>query len=81
MNRGRFIRLLSILGFPHLVFFYIDPGTFGLIAQIGYMLLFGALSALLFFFRPIKALFYRIMGREPESKTDTPKSDDDSEES
>ena len=33
---------------------YIDPGAFGLIAQIGYVLLFAVVSGFMFFFKPIK---------------------------
>ena len=81
MDFRRWTRLASILVIFRLVRAYIDPGSFGVIAQVGYVALFGALSALLFFFRPIKALFYRLTGREPEPcGTDSLDSDEDSDE-
>ena len=43
---------------------YIDPGIFGMITQIGYVLLFAVVSAFMFFFQPIKNVFDRIFRRQ-----------------
>jgi hypothetical protein len=43
---------------------YIDPGLFGIISQIGYVVLFGLVSGLLFFFRPLKNVFSRVFTRQ-----------------
>ncbi len=43
---------------------YIDPGIFGMITQIGYVLLFGLVSGLVFFFQPVKNLYNRLFKRE-----------------
>ncbi len=57
---------------------YIDPGTLGVVYQVGYLIFYGIVGIFLFFFRPIKALFLKIIGREPhseekkEEKSDTP---------
>ena len=42
---------------------YLDPGIFGMISQVGYVLLFAAVSALTFFFQPLKNLFNRVFRR------------------
>jgi hypothetical protein len=39
---------------------YIDPGIFGMISQIGYVLFFSLVSALLILWRPIKRAFVRL---------------------
>jgi hypothetical protein len=55
---------------------YLDPGIFGMISQIGYVLLFALVSGFMFFFQPIKNVlnvFNRMLGRstaKPE-QTDT----------
>ena len=43
---------------------YIDPGAFGLISQIGYLLLFAVVSGFMFFFKPIKNLFTKRFKRQ-----------------
>ena len=43
---------------------YVDPGIFGLISQIGYLLLFTVVSGIMFFFQPLKNLFSRLFKRE-----------------
>ncbi len=43
---------------------YIDPGAFGLIAQIGYVLLFAVVSGFMFFFKPIKNLLKKRFKRQ-----------------
>jgi hypothetical protein len=42
---------------------YLDPGIFGMISQIGYVLLFAVVSAFMFLFQPLKNLFGRVFGR------------------
>ena len=36
---------------------YIDPGTFGVISQVGYVILFGVVSGVMLFFRRIRQWF------------------------
>lgn len=54
---------------------YLDPGIFGMISQIGYVLLFAVVSGFMFFFQPLKNMFARMTGRSvttPEqSETET----------
>ena len=45
---------------------YLDPGIFGMISQIGYLLLFAVVSGFMFFFQPLKNLFNRVFKREDE---------------
>jgi len=42
---------------------YLDPGIFGMISQIGYVLLFAVVSGFMFLFQPLKNLFGRVFGR------------------
>lgn len=42
---------------------YLDPGIFGMISQIGYVLLFAVVSGFMFFFQPLKHMFARMLGR------------------
>ncbi len=42
---------------------YLDPGIFGMISQIGYVLLFAVVSAFMFLFQPLKNLYGRMFGR------------------
>ena len=42
---------------------YIDPGIFGMISQIGYLLFFAVVSGFMFFFQPLKNLYGRIFSR------------------
>lgn len=46
---------------------YIDPMVFGLISQIGYLVLFAFVSGFMFFFKPIKRWVNRLLGR-PRSR-------------
>jgi len=48
---------------------YIDPGSFGLVSQIGYILLFVLVSGFMLFFKPIKQLFNRLTGRKQSGAT------------
>ena len=48
---------------------YLDPGIFGMISQIGYVLLFAVVSGFMFFFQPIKNLYTRIFGRGNTSQS------------
>jgi hypothetical protein len=48
---------------------YINPAAFGLISQIGYLLLFAIVSSFLFFFKPLKRMFGRLFKRQPPSVT------------
>ncbi len=53
---------------------YIDPGIFGMISQIGYLLVFAVVSGFMFFFQPLKNLYGKIFKREqavaPEQTTE-----------
>lgn len=42
---------------------YIDPGTLGVIYQVGYLIFYGIVGVLIFFFRPIKKLFLKIKAK------------------
>jgi len=42
---------------------YIDPGAFGLISQIGYVILFALVTGFMFFFNPIKRGMSRLLHR------------------
>ncbi len=50
---------------------YIDPGAFGLIAQIGYLALFAVVSGLAFFFKPIKRWVKRVFHRNIDQDSNT----------
>jgi len=39
---------------------YVDPGAFGILSQIGYVVLFSVGSVLMFFFEPIKKGLYKL---------------------
>jgi uncharacterized iron-regulated membrane protein len=39
---------------------YVDPGAFGLISQIGYILLFAIVSGFMFFFNRLKSMVKRL---------------------
>jgi len=54
---------------------YIDPGAFGLVTQIGYIVLFALVSAFMFFFGPIKRAVRRVFHRA-ESEADVSKYDE-----
>jgi len=43
---------------------YIDPGLFGIISQLGLALVLTGVSVFMFFFKPIKRTFLRLIGRE-----------------
>ncbi len=47
---------------------YLDPGLFGMLSQVGLMLLLVVVSAFTFFFRPIKKFFRRIFKKENQDK-------------
>ena len=52
---------------------YIDPGAFGIISQIGYVVLFALVTGFMFFFNPIKrgvSRFFRRAKTEPDSSND-----------
>ncbi len=52
---------------------YIDPGAFGLISQIGFILLFAIVSAFMFFFNPLKQLVGKFFRRRVAApKSDNP---------
>jgi hypothetical protein len=46
---------------------YIDPGLFGIISQIGFLILFVTGSVFLFFFKPLKRAIKRIFLRKKTS--------------
>lgn len=50
---------------------YIDPGALGIIAQIGYVLLFTVVSAFLFLSRPIRKAVNRLFHRSAPAESDT----------
>lgn len=81
MNIFKFGAALSMLGLANAALLYVDPGVFGQIAQIGYLVLFAALSAILFLFKPIKALLQRLRGGRPQRDTPDPESDNESNKS
>lgn len=41
---------------------YVDPNVFGVISQIGFVILFSVLSGFLFFFKAIKRFFIKVFG-------------------
>lgn len=46
---------------------YIDPGTFGIVSQIGYLILFIFASVFLFFMKPLRRTADKLLGRtKPE---------------
>ncbi|MGE0489973.1 MAG: hypothetical protein AB7S38_12275 [Vulcanimicrobiota bacterium] len=70
-----FIRLALILVLAPLpCLAYVDPGTAGLLFQIGYAVFYGLLGALAFFFRPIKNFFLALKSKFTRSRgqTDAP---------
>ncbi len=60
---------------------YLDPGIFGMIAQLGYVLLFGLVSALMFFFQPLKNLANKLFKRDQaaEARPDADEATDPSQ--
>ncbi len=40
---------------------YIDPGTLGILSQVGYLVFYGLVAVLAFFFRPIKTFFLALL--------------------
>jgi hypothetical protein len=42
---------------------YIDPGTFGIVSQIGYLILFVFASVFLFFMKPLRRAVDKLLGR------------------
>ncbi len=51
---------------------YVDPSVFGVLSQIGYILLFGLVTGFMFFFKPIVNQVKKLLGRkvEPTSEKD-----------
>ncbi len=67
--------LLVVLLLSTSAWAYVDPGTAGLLFQIGYAVFYGLLAALAFMFRPIKNFFSALKARfrrrtEPASHSD-----------
>jgi hypothetical protein len=60
--------------FPGYAMAYIDPGSMGVIYQFGFIIFYGIVGALLFFFRPVKNFFLKIFGKK---NTDTEKNNPD----
>jgi hypothetical protein len=54
---------------------YLDPGIFGMISQIGYVLLFALVSVFMFFFQPIKNAVSRVFKRQA-SETQLPETEE-----
>jgi TRAP-type C4-dicarboxylate transport system permease small subunit len=52
---------------------YVDPGTAGLLFQMGYIVITSIIAGLAWFFRPIKAFFLRLIGKAkpPEASQET----------
>lgn len=52
---------------------YLDPGLFGILSQLGLAAFLVVVSAVAFFFKPIKTLFRRVFKKDsvkqPESTT------------
>ena len=65
-----FVVLLTSISYA-----YIDPGTLGVIYQVGYLVFYGIIGILIFFFRPIKNLFLKIKekitGKKASVETET----------
>ncbi len=40
---------------------YVDPNAFGLVSQIGFLILFAGVSGFLFFFSGLKKIFARVL--------------------
>ncbi|MEW6284520.1 MAG: hypothetical protein AB1758_38250 [Candidatus Eremiobacterota bacterium] len=64
------VALLLLLSAPALA--YVDPGLTGAIYQMGYLMIYGFLGVMMFFFRPI-ANFYRatkakLFGQKPAAE-------------
>lgn len=58
---------------------YVDPGTAGLLFQMGYIVVSSIIAGLAFFFRPIKALFLRMFGKAKPPEIAQESEDDDGE--
>ncbi len=54
---------------------YVDPGAFGLISQIVYILLFAIVSAFMFFFNPLKKFVRRLFRRQAAAPESDPSAD------
>ena len=75
LKRSIILIVYNILTFIHFLtrpaLAYIDPGSLGFIYQMGYLIFYGIVGVVIFFFRPIKAFFYKIIGKEvPVEKPD-----------
>ncbi|MFA5509123.1 MAG: hypothetical protein WC314_20000 [Vulcanimicrobiota bacterium] len=56
---------------------YVDPGTAGLLFQMGYIVVSSIIAGLAFFFRPIKALFLKLTGKaKPPQISQEPEDDE-----
>ena len=69
--------ILSLTATPSLA--YVDPGTAGLLFQMGYVVVSSILAGLAFFFRPIKAFFLKIFGKAKPPEISQDSEDDDGE--
>lgn len=58
---------------------YVDPGTAGLLFQMGYIVVSSIIAGLAFFFRPIKAFFLKIFGKAKRPEVSQDSEDDDGE--
>ena len=57
----------------------VDPGTAGLLFQMGYIVVSSIIAGLAFFFRPIKAFFLKIFGKAKPPEITQDCEDDDGE--
>ena len=59
----RFVLFAGLLLLAQPAWAYVDPGTFGLVSQWGYILLIGAGSIFALGFRRIKSIFLKLFRR------------------
>lgn len=53
---------------------YLDPGIFGVVAQFGYIILFGLLTGFLFLFKPLRDIYNKLVIRR---KHDSPEASEE----
>jgi hypothetical protein len=58
---------------------YVDPGTAGLLFQMGYIVITSIIAGLAWFFRPIKAFFLRLIGKAKPPEVSQESEDDEPE--
>lgn len=71
------IPLVLLTATPSLA--YVDPGTAGLLFQMGYIVVSSIIAGLAFFFRPLKAFFLKITGKAKPPAASQETEDDEPE--